>query len=158
MMKIKIIILIAMIIPVLSGAGIFAQNGFFDAKILEAGDSTYKTKFDLSAGGYSLFRISVENPHATLTDTIKIFHISNRLIANSDTVKADTTTMRFKVLNDTGKSVQNDTCYELLIVPPTQSKEIYIYYPNPDNIYFAVVNTVYNTGRKAYLKIRGFNR
>ena len=147
-----------MLIPVLNGAGIFAQDQFADAKILEAGDSTYKTKFNLSAGAYNLFRISVENPHATLTDSIKIFHISNRLIYNSDTVKADTTEIRFKKLNETGQSLQNDTLYQLLIVPPTESREIFIYYPNPDNLYFAVVNAEYNTGRKAYLKIRGFNR
>ncbi len=136
----------------------FGQDGFSDAKILEANDSTYITKFKLSAGAYDLFRISVENPHATLTDSIKIFHISNELIYNSDTVKADTTAMRFKVLNDTGKSLQNDTLYQLIIIPPGESKELWAYYPNPENMYFVIVNAVYNTGRKAYLKIRGFKR
>ena len=159
MVKIKIILIALLLIPVLNGAGIFAQTDQYgDAKILEAGDSTYKTKFSLSAGTYSLFRVSVENPHATLTDSIKIFHISNRMIYNSDTVKADTTPVRYKMLSDTGKSIQNDTAYQLLIVPAGESREIFIYYPNPDNLYFAIVNAVYNTGRKAYLKIRGFNR
>lgn len=135
-----------------------AQDGFSDAKILEHGDSTYKTKFKLSAGVHELYRVAVENPHATLVDSIKIFHISNELIYNSDTVKADTTVLRFKMLNDTGKSIQNDTLYQLLVVPAGETREIYLYYPNPENLYFVLLNTVYNTGRKAYLKIRGFDR
>ncbi len=147
-----------MLIPVLNGAGIFAQDQFSDAKILEAGDSTYKTKFSLSAGFYDVWRISIENPHATLTDSIKIFHISNELIYNSDTVKADTTGIRGKLLSDTAKAIQNDTMYHLIIIPPLETRDLYVYYPNPDNLYFAVVNAVYNTGRKAYLKIRGFRR
>lgn len=157
-MKKLFLITILAIIPVLNGAGIFAQDGFSDAKILEHGDSTYKTKFKLSAGVYDLYRISVENPHATLTDSLKIFHISNQLIYNNDTVKADTSVIRYKMLNDTGKTIQNDTLYQLLVVPPGETKDVYIYYPNPDNLYFVLVNMVYNTGRKAYLKIRGFKK
>lgn len=155
----KLLILTALLIPVLFSAGIFAQNESYTAgKNLAAGDSLFKTSFGSSAGYYSLFRISVENPHATLTDTMKIFHISSQIIYGGDTVKADTTPVRYKLLSDTGKSIQNDSVYQLLIVPPGESKEVFVYYPNPDNLYFVMTNSQYNTGRRLYLKVRGFNR
>lgn len=159
-MKTKLLILITALIPVLFSAGIFAgdNDSYTAGKNLAAGDSTFKTSFGASAGDYNLFRISLENPHATLTDSLKIFHISSQVIYDGDTVKADTTPVRFKMLSDTGKSLQSDTLYQLLIVPPGESKEVFVWYPNPDNLYFVIVNAQYSTGRRGYLKVRGFNR
>lgn len=150
--------LIVILVGLFACAQSWAQDNYTAGKNLAPGDTSFVTSFGLSSGDYSLFRISVENPHATLTDSVVIFHISTRVIYGGDTVKADTVPVRFKQLSETGQSVQNDTLYQILVVPPASSREVFIYYPNPDNLYFVMSNAQYSTGRRAYLKVRGFNR
>ena len=153
----KLIAILILWIPAFAGM-VMSQDNYTAGKNLAPGDTSFVTSFGLSPGDYSLFRISVENPHATLTDSVVIFHISTRVIYGGDTVKADTVPVRFKQLSETGQSVQNDTLYQILVVPPANSREVFIYYPNPDNLYFVMSNAQYSTGRRAYLKVRGFNR
>lgn len=148
----KIIFLVVLIL--VSVSTIQAQ-GPIRYKVLTEGDSLFSDNLGTSGGIYKICQVTLHNPSATLTDSLKLYRISTKF---GTTAPSDTTEIGLKKFSYAPPNrIQNDTIYTLIILEPGEEKEMLVWFPHPDWLLWVLVNAGYEATRECRIKNRYLN-